>query len=266
MRRRAAAAFALSAVLAIAITALANAASTRIHVGNLILTLGGTVSPKAMPKNDYVPVTTNVFGKIKTDDGTHPSALREAVIDIDKDVKINAKGYPSCKGGGRQLEARDPSAARKVCGEAILGSGNAHVEIAFPEQPPIEIASPLTVFNGGEKGGKVTLLIHVFITVPVPAAIVTQVTIQRRGSGVHSIARVPVIAGGSGSTLDFKFKLGRTFTRKGRRVGYFEAKCPDGKFRATTPKTVFRNEAKVPGVKATTTLSGSVLVPCRPKG
>ena len=264
MRRRTAAALALSAVLAIAITALAGAASTQIHVGNLILTFGGTVSPKAMPKNDYVPVTTNIFGRIKTDDGTHPSALREAVVDIDKDVKINARGFPSCKGG--QLEARPTPAAKKVCGKAILGSGNAHVEIAFPEQPPIRIASPLTVFNGGEKGGKVTLLIHVFITVPVPAAIVTQVTIQRRGSGVHSIARVPVIAGGSGSTLDFKFKLGRTFTRKGRKIGYFEAKCPDGKFRASTPKTIFKNEAKVPGVKSVTKLSGSVLVPCTPKG
>jgi hypothetical protein len=264
MRRKMGALLVLGAVLAISVAALAGAASTRIHVGNLTLTFGGNVSPKKMPKNDYVPVTTNVFGKIKTSDGTHPSALREAVVDIDKDVKINAKGYPSCKGG--QLEARPTNAAKKVCGKAILGSGNAHVEIAFPEQPPIKIASPLTVFNGGESGGKVKLLIHVFITVPVPAAIVTQVTIQRKGSGVHSIARVPVIAGGSGSTLDFKFKLGRTFTYKGKKVGYFEAKCPDGKFKATTPKTIFKNEAKVSGVPTVTKLSGSLLVPCTPKG
>ena len=264
MRRKATAAIVLSAVLALGVAGLAGAAKTRIHVGNLILTFGGTVAPKTMPKRDYVPVTTNIFGKIKTDDRTHPSALREAVVDIDKDVKINARGYPSC--GAGQLEARPTPAARKICGKAILGNGNAHVEIAFPEQPPIRIASPLTVFNGGEQGGKVKLLIHVFITVPVPAAIVTQVTIQRKGSGIHSIAQVPVIAGGSGSTLDFKFKLGRTFTYKGRKFGYFEARCPDGKFKATTSKTIFKNEAKVPGVPAVTKLSGSVLVPCTPKG
>jgi len=264
MRKNVAAVLALSAVLAIGATALAKAPSTRIHVGNLILTFGGDVSPKAMPRNDYVPVTTSIFGKIKTDDGTHPSALREAVVDIDKDVKINARGLPSCRAG--QLEAQPTPAAKKICGKTILGSGNAHVEIEFPEQPPITIASPLTVFNGGERGGKVTLLIHVFITVPVPAAIVTQVTIQRKGSGVHSIARVPVIAGGSGSTLDFKFKLGRTYTDKGKKVGYFEARCPDGKFRATARKTIFKNEAKVPGVVPTTTLAGSLFVPCAPKG
>jgi hypothetical protein len=264
MRRKMGALLVLSAVLAIGIATIASAASTRIRVGNLILTFGGTVSPKAMPKNDYVPVSTNIFGKIETSDGTHPSALREAVVDIDKDVKINARGLPSCK--ARQLQAQNTAAAKKVCGKTILGNGNAHVEIAFPEQPPIRIASPLTVFNGGESGGKVKLLIHVFITVPVPAAIVTQVTIQRKGSGVHSIARVPVIAGGSGSTLDFKFKLGKIFTHKGKKVGYFEAKCPDGKFKATARKITFKNEAKVLNVPAVTRLSGSVLVPCTPKG
>jgi hypothetical protein len=264
MRRKATAVVVLSVALALGVAALAGAAKTRIHVGNLVLTFGGTVSPQRMPKSEYVPVRTNVFGEIETDDGTHPSALRETVIDIDKDVKINAKGYPACEAG--QLEAQDTDAAKKVCGKAILGGGNAHVEIAFPEQPPIKIASPLTVFNGGEKGGEVKLLIHVFITVPVPAAIVTQVTIQRKGSGVHSIAQVPVIAGGSGSTLDFKFQLGKTFAYKGKKVGYFEAKCPDGKFKATTPKTIFKNEAKVPDVAAVTKLSGSVLVPCAPKG
>ncbi len=264
MRRKMGSLLAVSAMLAIGVAALASAASTTIRVGNLILTFGGTVSPQKMPKNDYVPVTTNIFGKIKTDDGTHPSALREAVVDIDKDVKINAKGYPSCKAG--QLEARPTPAAKKACGKTILGSGNAHVEIAFPEQPPIKIASPLTVFNGGESGGKVKLLIHVFITVPVPAAIVTQVTIQRKGSGVHTIARVPVIVGGSGSTLDFKFKLGKTFGFKSRKVGFFEAKCPDGKFNTSAKKVLFKNEAKVPGVKATTTLRGNLPVPCTSKG
>jgi hypothetical protein len=264
MRGKLLAMVALGAALAIGIAALAGAASTTIRAGNLILTFGGNVSPKQMPRNDYVPVRSSIFARIKTSDGTHPSALREAVVDIDRDVKINARGLPICKAG--QLEARNTVAAKKVCGRTVLGSGDAHVEIAFPEQRPIRIASPLTVFNGGEGGSKVKLLIHVFITVPVPAAIVTRVTIQRRGSGVDAIARVPVIAGGSGSTLDFAFKLGRSFSFRGRRVGYIEAKCPDGKFKATTPKTVFRNEANVPGVKARTTLSGSVLVPCTPKG
>lgn len=264
MRRNLMLALAVAGVLSLGVAAVASAVSTTLRAGNLIVTFGGSTSPKKLPKNEYVPVKTNIFGKIKTSDGTHPSAFREAVVDIDKDVKLNVKGFPACKAG--QLEARDTKAAMKVCGNTVLGKGNAHVEIAFPEQKPINVPSPLTVFNGGEKGGKITLLIHIFITVPAPTAVVTTVTISRKGTGIHSIAKIPVVAGGSGSGLDFNFTLGKTYSYKGKKVGYFEAKCPDGVFKVTTPKVLFKNEAKTPGVAATTVLKGGIAVPCTPKG
>jgi hypothetical protein len=258
-------ALALAAMLSICVVATASAVKVTARAGNLILTFGGSTSPTALPKSEYVPVTTNVFGRIETSDGTHPSAFRETVVDIDRDAKINVKGYPSCKAS--QLEARDTKAALRVCGDTVLGQGSAHVEVAFPEQPPIVISSPLTIFNGGEKNGKVTLLIHIFVTVPAPAAVVTQVTISRKGSGLHSVAKIPVVAGGSGSGLDFKFKLGKTYNYKGKKVGYFEARCPDGAFNVSFPKTVFKNEADVPGVAPQTVLKDVKLaVPCTPKG
>lgn len=264
MRRNLLVALALSAALAFGVAAIANAAKTTIVVGNLKLTFGGSIVPKALPKSAYAAVTSNVEGKIETTDGTHPSAFRETEVDVDKDIKVSVKGLPVCKLS--QLVAVNTAGAKKACGSTILGSGLAHAEIAFPEQHPIKVASPITIFNGGEKGGKVTLLIHTFITVPVPAAIVTTVTIQKKGNGIHSVAKVPVIAGGSGSVLDFKFKLGRTYSYKGRRVGYLEARCPDGVFKVSVPKTVFKNEARLAGVAPTTTLSGKLAIPCTPKG
>jgi hypothetical protein len=264
MRRNLMLALALAAVLSLGVAAIASAVQITLRAGNIVTTFGGTTSPKAMPKNKFTPVTTNIFGKIGTSDGTHPSALREVIFDIDKDVKINVKGYPACKPG--QLEARDTKAALKVCGSTVLGSGEAHAEIAFPEQPPIKVGSPLTVFNGGEKGGKVKLLIHIFLTVPVPAAVVTEVTISRKGTGIHTISKIPVVAGGSGSAIDFKFKLGKTYSYKGKKVGYFEAKCPDGVFKASVKKVLFKNEAKTPGVAAQTQVNGNLAVPCTPKG
>ncbi|MGB7588757.1 MAG: hypothetical protein WBM00_08620, partial [Solirubrobacterales bacterium] len=246
------------------VAAVASAISTTLRAGDLIVTFGGTTSPKALPKTTYTPVTTSIFGSIKTTDGTHPSAFREAVVDIDKDVKINVKGFPVCKAG--QLVARDTKAAKKACGKTILGEGHADAEIAFPEQKPIKVPSPLLVFNGGEKGGKITLLIHTFITVPAPTAIVTTVTIQRKGTGVHSISKIPVVAGGSGSVLDFSFKLGKTYSYKGKKIGYFEARCPDGVFKVNAPLVLFKNEAHEPGAQPTTALKGSLAVPCTPKG
>jgi hypothetical protein len=264
MRRNLMLALALAAVASLAVAAVASAVSTTLRAGNLIVTFGGSTSPKKLPKTDYVPVTTNIFGKVKTSDGTHPSAFREAIVDIDKDVKINVKGYPTCKAG--QLEARSTKAAKQACGNTILGEGSAVAEIAFPEQAPIKVPSPLLVLNGGERGGKVTLLIHTFITVPAPTAIVTTVTIQRKGTGIHSISKIPVIVGGSGSALEFKFKLGKTYTYKGKKVGYFEARCPDGVFKVNAPKVLFKNETGEPGVGAQTVLKGGLAVPCTPKG
>jgi hypothetical protein len=264
MHKRLLSAFALCALLTFAVGTVAGAATFKSKVGHLIITVGGSVSPKAMPKSDYVPVTTNIFGEIETDDGSHPSALREVIVDIDKDTKQNPKGYPACKAG--QLEAQNTAAAKRVCGKATLGTGIAHAQISFPEQPSIKVTSPITVFNGGGTSAKTKLLIHTFLTVPVPAAIVTQVTIQRKGTGVHSIAKIPRIAGGSGSVLDFDFKLGKTFAHNGKKVGYFEAKCPDGKFLVKSPKILFKNEANTPEQPSQTVLKGSVGVPCTPKG
>jgi hypothetical protein len=264
MRRKLMLACALSAILALGVAAIAGAASTKIRAGNLVLTFGGTAVPNKLPRKRYAPVKTVIFGKIATSDGTHPSALRESVVDIDKDVKLNVKGLPVCKPG--QLTARNTTAAKRVCGKTTLGTGIAHAEIAFPEQAPIKVTSPITIFNGGGNAHKSKLLIHTFLTVPVPAAIVTQVTIQKRGTGVHAIAKVPVIAGGSGSVLDFRFKLGRTFRFRGHKMSYASAKCPDGVFKTKTSKTLFKNEAHTPGVVARTVLRGGLAVPCKPRG
>ena len=194
--------FVLAGVMAMGVAGVASAlklTTTTVRAGNLQVTFGGGIHQRTLPKHRFEAFKHTIFGTIKTTDGTHPSAFRELVLDVDKDVKINTKGFPVCRAG--QLEARDTKSAKRVCGKTIVGEGSATAEIAFPEQAPIKVLSPLLVFNGGERGGKITLLVHTFITVPAPAAIVTTVTVQRKGTGVHAIAKIPVIAGGSGSAV-----------------------------------------------------------------
>jgi len=267
MRRNLVLVLALSAALAVGAATVASATQITLRAGNLILTFGGNVAPKKLPKKRFAPASAKVFGKIKTSDGTHPSAFREAIFDIDKNVMVNSTGMPVCRAG--QLEARDTKAAKRVCGKTIVGSGSAHAEIAFPEQTPIVVASPLLVFNGGTRGGKTKLLIHTFITVPAPTAIVTQVTLKKvhKGRfGMHGVAKIPVIAGGSGSALDFSFKVKRYYRFKGRKRSFLMARCPDGRFQVRTTRTVFKNEAHTPGVAAQTVLRGGLVTPCKPRG
>lgn len=257
----------LAGVVALGVAAVASAlklTTTTVRAGNLQVTFGGGIHQRTLPKHKFEAFKHTIFGTIKTTDGTHPSAFRELALDVDKDVKINAKGFPICRAG--QLEARDTESAKRVCGKTIIGQGKATAEIAFPEQAPIKVLSPLLVFNGGERGGRITLLVHTFITVPAPAAIVTTVTIQRKGTGVHAIAKIPVIAGGSGSAVSFRFTLGKTSRYKRSQVGYFEARCPDGVFKVRSEKALFKNEVRIRGVAAQTILKGGVGVPCIGKG
>jgi hypothetical protein len=261
-------AVALSAALALGVAAVARAVGTTIRAGDLVLRFGGNVAPKKLPRHRYAPIALHVLGKVKTSDGTHPSAFRQAVVDIDKNGRVDTRGVPACR--GNQLQSRDTRAAKRVCGKALVGRGSAHVEIAFPEQNPIKIASPLLIFNGGTRHGKTTMYIHSYITIPAPTAIVTTLTIKKihKGRyGYHTIARIPVIAGGSGSALDFQFTIAKKFFRfRHRRHSYLTARCPDGHFNTKVLKALFRNEARTPGVAPQTVLRGALVVPCTPRG
>ena len=110
------------------------------------------------------------------------------------------------------------------------------------------------------------MLIYIVVAVPAPTPIVTRVTLTREGSKLHAVARIPVIAGGSGSLLGFDFELGKTYGYKGRKVAILEARCPDEIFKVSVSKLLFRNEAHSPGQLTTTVLKGGLAVPCTPKG
>ena len=117
MRRNLMLALALAAVLSLGVAAVASAVSTTLRAGDLIAKFGGTTSPKALSKTKYTPVTANLFGELSTSDGTHPPAFREAVVDIDKDVKVNVKGYPASSRPATP-RPRKPSAATRSSAKA----------------------------------------------------------------------------------------------------------------------------------------------------
>ena len=92
-----------------------------------------------------------IDAEIGTTDGSHPPALRRVDLDFDKTHRLDAMGLPACRQG--QLEARTTAAAKKACPDAIVGSGEGEVEVAFPEQAPFSAKGPIVLFNGGVQGG-----------------------------------------------------------------------------------------------------------------
>lgn len=253
MRKRMTWTAALAAFVVVAFAAVAIAAKpTVIRMGNLILTVNGDFAPKKLPKNKLSPVKLNVSGDLTTADGTHPPALREVVVDFDKNAANDVTGLPVCTQA--KLVATDTKTAKKNCGGSIVGEGSTEVKVEFPEQKPFTAKGPLVFFNGGKKGGKITLFIHAYVAVPAPTALITTTTITKQRSGrygLHTVSKVPTIAGGSGSVIKFDFTVNKKLGK------YAMAKCPDGHLNARVTKALFDD-----GTNGT----GTFVRSCTPKG
>ena len=221
---------ALGALIAVSVAGISSA--TTVTVGNLKFKAEGKFVPKALPKKTLAPIALTAEGAISTLDGTHPPALKEVLLETDKNGAINVKGVPTCTSG--KLQSQDSDAARAICKKAIVGEGKTGVEIEFPDSKPVDVTSDLIVFNGGTSGGKTTLYIHAYITVPVPAAIVTTVKIKKINKGRYgllSVATIPRIAGGSGSVTSFNLTIAKKYSFQ-KKYNILTAKCPDGKLQA----------------------------------
>jgi len=220
------------AAAALAALVLASGASGKWEIaraGSLVFGDNGGISPTTLPKRGFAPATARIIGKIGTVDGTHPPALQHVELDIEKSIRLDAAGLPSCSAA--QLQARSSADAKRVCGDAIVGSGSTEVEVAFPEQAPFSSTGPLILFNGGVQGKTTKVLLHAYVDVPAPTAIVVPATVTRihKGRfGLHLEAAIPRIAGGAGSATRFELKIGRRFTYKGERKSFLSAGCPTG--------------------------------------
>jgi hypothetical protein len=217
---------AVVALVALLVASVATAEKpVKVVAGNLELTFNGGFTPKTLSKKKLTPITLNVSGKIRTKDGSHPPAMKEFLLEADKNSGVNVKGLPVCTAS--KLQSQDTKHAEAICKSAIIGSGRAIASIAFPEQAPIPADSKIIAFNGGVKGGVTTFYIHAYLTVPTPAAIVSTVKIKKihKGRyGIGSVTTIPKIAGGSGSVTDFNLTI--------NKKGVLLAKCADGKLQA----------------------------------
>ena len=249
-----------AAMTVLALLAAASAFAAKPHViraGNLFLVDDGGISPSKLPRHEQVPIAAFIDAKIGTSDGSHPPAVRTLDIDFDRSIQVNAEGLPVC--AENRLTARSTTDAKRACPGAIVGSGGAGVEVTFPEQSPIAARGPILLFNGGVHGGTTLLLIHAYVNVPAPTAVIATVKISRidRGHyGIHTVSRVPAIAGGAGSVVSFKIAIDRKFTYRGKRESYLTASCPTGTY-YTEGDILFADGSR---------LRGTHILPCTPSG
>src|ERR1700742_111249 len=231
MRKHVLIVLALGALVAVSVVGIATAAGgegpVTVKVGNLELTANGGFTPKALSKTKQTPIELAAEGSVKEADGSHPPAAREIIIEGDKNAEVHTKGIPTCKSG--QLQATTTVAALPACKSALIGEGQTTAQVAFAEQKPLTVPSKLLLFNGGEKGGKITWFVHAYFSQPISGAIVTTVTITKHPNGPFgtlSVAKIPQITGGSGSITACSLKIKKSVkVPGGKSVNPISAKC-----------------------------------------
>ena len=226
-----------AAVLGLLIVA-ASATALKIRVGDLILNADGGFAPKALPKHTDAPITLHGGGNLSTVSGELPPIARDLTIEFDRHGHVDTRGLPVCH--DQQIEATTVAQARAHCRGSIIGTGFGKAIIDFPEQKPIPVSSPITFFNGPRKHGQPTVYAHAYITVPAPVTYIVPVVIERIHHGVYGYrtkARIPKIAGGAGHGIALRGKVGRTWTFKGRKHSYVNARCETGHLQAKVKVT-----------------------------
>jgi hypothetical protein len=219
------------ALALIATTATALASREVVRSGNLVLSDDGGLSPLKLPEHGGAPATARLEAEIGTVDGSHPPALRTIDLEVAKTIEVHAVGLPVCRAA--QITATSSATARRACGGALLGSGSAEVEVAFPEQAPFSSTGPLLLFNAGVQGATTKVLLHAYVDVPAPTAIVVAAAITRIHHGPYGLeitATIPRIAGGAGSVTKFGLKVGRKFGYEGKSRSFLTASCPTGRW------------------------------------
>ena len=227
-------------VALLAMAGVSGAVAASIPIPDIAVHAWGGVDPLRLPKNRDAPVTIHGGFRIGTRSGAHPPAVREIGFDLDRHISLATKGLPVCR----------PNVETQVtesCRDSIVGEGSAEVQIQLPEQEPVLASSHATVFYGSQRtvqeaGGSTAgapgtaapaFFIQLFLSVPAPAAAVIPVTVRPSGRGVYGYraeARVPVIAGGAGSLVSLRLRIGKRWTYRGRRYSLLSARCGSGRF------------------------------------
>jgi hypothetical protein len=238
--------FAIAAVLLL--VGAGSALALRLQIANIVVVTDGGFTPTTLPKEGYAPIKLNGHGRISTVDGGLPPILKQIILWFDENGEVETRGLPVCTPG--KLAATTTETARKLCPGAIVGTGFGEAVINFPEQPPIPASSPITIFNGARKDGNPTVLAHAHLTVPAPTTFVVPIEIQRVINGRYgfkTVAEIPKIAGGSGTPVYGRIKIGREWSYRGQRLSYVNAGCPDGRLQAKGEFT-FKDGTNLNGV------------------
>jgi len=253
-RRRLTRVAVLCCALAGLLAAHAAADGALVKVNSIILRADGGFQPRLLPERQFVPIDFQGYFDIAAKGGGKPVALREAVIDFDRDGRLSAGGLPVCS--PQRVENTGPTQARRTCPGAIVGGGRIEALIDLPGGTAAT-GSALTIFNGPPQAGSPTAILHARFAAPASQTFAIVVPIERRPGAFRYRATlaIPPIAGDLGAITRVEVNLDRRFTFAGQRRSYVSAHCSDG---------ILHTHGRFTFAEGTV-VDGSVEKACRPR-
>ena len=201
-------------------------------------------------RRTFAPISFQGYFDIAAENGGEPAALQEAVLEFDRDGRLDTRGLATCSPA--QIDEQ-PRQARSICA-SIVGTG--HVAAIPLPGPARSCQLAADIFNGPPQNGNPTVILHARTTFPATQtfAVVVPIEPDLGAFSYRATIDVPPIAGGLGALTHVDAKIGRRFS-----VGK-AAQLRLGPLQQRRPSDPWQLH-----LRAGTTISGAVLKPCTPR-
>lgn len=205
-------------------------AVVRVKEG-VIAKFGGGIHPSSLPRDTPAPVSVHVGGGIRSTSGdaTQLPQLSRITVAINKQGQLFDRGLPTCR--VNQIQPATAAAARRICGDALVGSGSVAVQVRIPSQTPFMVPAKLLVFNGPHRDGQKLIFAQAYAKSP-PGAFILTFEVKDGGGTRPTVltTTLPPQTRRWAYLTHFEMTLHRTYEYRGERHSYVSAACsaPDG--------------------------------------
>jgi len=193
--------------------------------GNLIVSMAGGITPRALPRTHSAPVAVRLQAGIRTADRAPVPRVSGIRLELAWRGALDTGGLAICPRW--RLRSVDSREALAACGSALVGRGRLYDRVFIPGQLPFGLHAQLLVFNGKTAHGHPAVWVHAYTTNP-PVSFVLPFHVRHQ-SGAFQTALVSVVPHSVGPWprfAHFQVAVGRHFSYQGRTHSYISASCP----------------------------------------
>jgi hypothetical protein len=194
--------------------------------GDVIGVFDASLHPTGLPRDEPAAVAVRVAGNFRVADGSLDQLpqVRQITVAINRQGQLFDRGLPICD--VKTIQPATETAARRICGGAIVGSGHVVLQVHIPSQLPFTVKARLLVFNGPRRGGHKLILAQAYGRNPPGAFVLTFLVSKGAGLfGTVMSTSLPRETRKWAFLSHFDMTLHRTYSYRGQQRSYVSAAC-----------------------------------------